>query len=177
VYVNGTNSVMGVTSSNVWTMTAANGLTANSTNTFRVDYVLSDGRKSPLSPPATGKTWMGKSWGGIPYEWMTNYFGANTNLWPSSGLALAPGVTVKQVFLSGGNPNNSNSWLRTELGTTSQGMFLSWNTQPGLMYQVQVTADLITWVNLGAPRFAAGTNDSIFIGGGPVGYYRILLQR
>jgi hypothetical protein len=56
-------------------------------------------------------------------------------------------------------------------------MFLSWNTQPGLMYQVQVTTDLISWVNLGAPRFAAGTTDSIYIGGGPTGYYRILLQR
>jgi hypothetical protein len=92
-------------------------------------------------------------------------------------LALAPGVTVKQVFLSGGNPGDSSSWLQTQLGTSPQGMFLSWNTQQGLTYQVQVTTDLISWVNLGAPRFAAGTNDSIYIGGGPTGYYRILLQR
>jgi hypothetical protein len=177
VYADSTNAAMGVTASNVWTMTAANGLKTNSVHTFWVDYVLSDGRKSPLSPSTMGQTWIGRSWGGIPYEWMTNYFGANTNLWPASGKALAPGVTVQQVFLSGGDPNDSGTWLRTQVGQTPQGMFLSWNTQPGLMYQVQVTADLISWVNLGAPRFAAGTSDSIYIGGGPVGYYRILLQR
>jgi len=56
-------------------------------------------------------------------------------------------------------------------------MFLNWNTQPGLTYQVQVSASLASWNNLGSPRFAAGTNDSINVGGTPAGYYRVLLQR
>jgi hypothetical protein len=30
---------------------------------------------------------------------------------------------------------------------------------------------------LGAPRFAAGKTDSIFVGGGAAGYYRVVLQR
>ena len=63
-------------SSNQWTMTAANGLTAGSTHSFKLDYITVDGRRSPLSPSASGKTWSGKSWGGIPYEWMTNYSAA-----------------------------------------------------------------------------------------------------
>ena len=56
-------------------------------------------------------------------------------------------------------------------------MFLSWNTQPGVTYQVQVTTNLTTWSNFGAPRFAAGTKDSIYVGGSPAGYYRVMLMR
>jgi len=58
-------------------------------------------------------------------------------------------------------------------------MFVIWNTQPGLTYQVQVTTDFTSWsvVPNGSARFAAGTNDSIFVGGGSAGYYRVLLLR
>ena len=56
-------------------------------------------------------------------------------------------------------------------------MFLNWNTQPGWTYQVQVTTNLKTWSNLGAPRFAAGNSDSIFVGGSPAGFYQIMLLR
>ena len=63
------------------------------------------------------------------------------------------------------------------LTPTAQGMFLSWNTQPGATYQVQVTTDLKTWVNAGSARFAAGTTDSIYVGGSSNGYYRVVLLR
>jgi hypothetical protein len=56
-------------------------------------------------------------------------------------------------------------------------MYLSWNTQPGLTYQVQVTTNFTSWSNLGSPRFAADVSDSIFVGGGTAGYYRVLLLR
>jgi hypothetical protein len=56
-------------------------------------------------------------------------------------------------------------------------MYVSWNTQPGLTYQVQVTTDFTSWSNVGAPRFAAGAIDSIYVGGGLAGYYRVLLLR
>jgi hypothetical protein len=56
-------------------------------------------------------------------------------------------------------------------------MFLGWNTQPGAMYQVQVTTDFNSWSNVGTSRFAAGTTDSINVGGSPVGYYRVMLLR
>jgi len=42
---------------------------------------------------------------------------------------------------------------------------------------VQTMPNLAGWTNLGAPRFAAGTTDSIFVGGGSSGYYRVLLLR
>ena len=91
---------------------------------------------------------------------------------------LAPGgSTLLQVFLSGGNPLDPSTWLQTTLTKTAQGMFLNWNTQPGLTYQVQVTTNFGSWSNLGAPRFAAGTTDSIYVGGSPAGYYRVMLLR
>jgi len=178
VYVNGATNPAGVVSSNQWTMTAASGLAAGSTNTFKVDYVLTTGQRSPISPAATGITWGGLNWGGIPYEWMVQHYGSNTNLWPAATSQPAAGSpTVYQIFLSGGNPNQPATWLKTALTPTAQGLFLNWNTQPGATYQVQVTADLQTWVNIGSARFAAGTTDSINVGGSSNGYYRVVLLR
>ena len=63
VYVDGAASPTALTTSNVWTMTAANGLTTNSTHSFQVDYVTTDGRRSPISPSASGTTWSGSELG------------------------------------------------------------------------------------------------------------------
>jgi len=56
-------------------------------------------------------------------------------------------------------------------------MFLEWNTQAGATYQVQSATNLAAWSNLGSPRFAAGTSDSINVGGNVAGYYRVVLLR
>jgi hypothetical protein len=178
VYVDGSSTPSRLTTSNCWIMTSANGLTAGSTHLFAVDYVLNDGRRAPLSAQTVGVTWSGKNWGGVPYEWMTNYFGANTNLWPSANAdSDGDGANNAKEFSSGTNPTNAASVLNVNLVRTQQGMFLNWDTQPGLTYQVQVTTNLTSWSNLGSPRFAAGTSDSIFVGNAPIGYYRVLLQR
>ena len=189
VYVDGAVTNMGATTSNGWTMTrAANGLTTNSTHSFQLDYVTTDGRRSPISPSASGSTWSGLNWGGIPYEWMAEYFGGysngkyTTNYWPSAATLLASGgPTLLQVFLSGGNPFDPSTWLQTALTRTSQGqLYLSWNTQPGLTYQVQGKTNFASsWsvVSNGSARFAAGTNDWMYVGGGAAGYYRIVLLR
>jgi hypothetical protein len=186
VYVDGAATPMAVTSSNVWIMTAANGLKTNSTHSFQLDYVTTDERRSPISPSAAGTTWSGYNWGGIPYEWMVAFYGGYyngkyyTNGWPSPNVppagAPASAPTLLQIFLTGGNPYDSSTWLQTVLTRTSQGqLYLSWNTQPGFTYQVQVTTNFTSWSNLGPPRFAPGTTDSIYVGGGPAGYYRVLL--
>jgi hypothetical protein len=179
VYVDGAGTPMAIVSSNQWTMTAANGLAASSTHSFQLDYVTTAGARSPLSPSATGTTWSGLNWGGIPYEWMEQYFGNDVSQWPSATAdSDGDGMSNLQEFMSGTIPTNAASALRVQLSNTRQGMFLSWNTQPGLTYQVQVKTNLMTaWSDLGAPRFAAGTSDSIFVGGGSAGYYRIVLLR
>jgi hypothetical protein len=114
---------------------------------------------------------------GVPCDWIAEMY--PTSPWPVNVNApIVPGgPTVYQVFLSGGDPLNPGTWLRTTLANTQQGLYLSWNTQPGLTYQVQVTTNFAVWSNLGAPRFAAGAGDSIYIGGGSAGYYRIMLLR
>jgi len=179
VYVDGAATPTVLLSSNQWTMTAANGLTVNSTHSFQVSYVTTDGRSpTNYSPSSRGTTWMGYSWGGIPYEWMVAYYGSDLTQWPSAnGKAGGSGPSVSQIFLSGGNPLDPSTWLQTSLMQTSQGLFLSWNTQPGGIYQVQATTNFTTWNNLGQPRFSAGNADSIYVGGSSVGYYRVVLLR
>jgi hypothetical protein len=185
VYVDGAATNIATVTSNQWTMTAANGLTTNSTHSFQLDYVTQAGRSpASLSPSASGTTWSGLNYYGVPYEWMVGYYGGYvsgkyyTNNWPSPTAKLnGINLTLGQIFLSGGNPLDDTSWLQTTLTKTSQGMFLGWNTQPGATYQVQVTTDFNSWSNAGSPRFAPGTTDSMNVGGSPVGYYRVVLLR
>ena len=178
VYVDGASTPTATVTTNSWIMTAANGLAASSTHSFAVDYVTTDGRRSPLSPPTSGTTWSGVNDNGIPFEWMEAYYGADISTWPNVNTPLTPGgPTLYQVFLSGGNPLNSATWLEQQLVKTSQGMFLTWNTQQGATYQVQYTSDFTTWSNLGSPRFAAGTNDSVNVSGNTACYYRVVLLR
>lgn len=184
VYVDASNAPAAFVAANQWTMTAANGLTTNSPHSFQLDYVMTDGRRSPLSPSASGTTWSGLNWGGIPYEWMAAFFGGyyngkyTTTYWPAAGNPLTSGgPSLAGIFQSGGNPLDSTTWLQTTLTKTAQGMFLGWNPQPGATYQVQVSTDFNAWSNVGSPRFAAGTTDSINVGGSSVGYYRVVLLR
>jgi hypothetical protein len=59
-----------------------------------------------------------------------------------------------------------------------QGFYLNWNTEAGLMYQIQTAPTAGgDWANLGGPRFAAGTTDSIYAGGSSAGFYRIVRLR
>lgn len=178
VFVDGGARNIATVTSNEWAMTAAQGLRASSTHSFAVRYVTSSGSVSPISPSTSGTTWSGLTWEGVPYEWMREYYGSNTNSWPSARApVVADGPTLRQIFISGGNPVNADTWLRTTLTRSSRGMFLNWNTQPGLTYQVQETTNFINWVNLGSQRFESGTNDSIYLGSGGASYYRIQLLR
>lgn len=175
IYADGAATATATTTNNWYKMP---GLMPSSTHAFTVDYVLTDGRRSPISASGSGTTWSGLSWGGIPYEWMTQYFGTNTNSWPAATAdSDADGVSNLNEFLAGTVPTNAASVLRTAMRSTSQGLLLSWNTQPGLVYQAQVSTNVGTWANLGAARFAAGTNDTMNVGGGNQGFYRVLRVR
>jgi hypothetical protein len=178
VYVDGATTPMAVVTTNIWTMTAANGLTTSATHSFQLDYVTTDGRRSPLSPSAGGTTWSGYNWGGIPFEWMAQYYGSDFSKWPSPSAPLIPGgPTLLQIFLSGGDPTKPATWLRTALVNTSEGLYLTWNPQPGFTYQVQATTNFVTWSNLGAQHLAAGNTDQMPVSNGSGGYYRVVLLR
>ena len=175
VYADGGGSATAIVTNNWWTMS---GLAAGSTHTFRLAYVLGDGRRSPLSPPATNTTYSALAYGGIPYDWMAAYFGNDVFNWPSpSADTDGDGVSNRDEFLAGTDPTSSNSVLKQQLKMTPQGLYLSWNTQPGLVYQVQTATAVGAWANLGGSRFAAGTTDSMYVGGGSGGYYRIVRLR
>jgi hypothetical protein len=173
VYVNG---VLATTlTSNIWIMTAADGIAVNSPYSFQVDYVTTGGRRSPLSPATTGTTWDKQIYKEVlPVEWMAQYWGYG-NVWPGPNDPVAPGgPTLREAFLTGADPTNPATWLRTAINNTAQGYFLSWNPQPGLTYQVQTSTDLTEWQNLGSPRFAVGTMDSLYVGLSNAGYYRVM---
>ena len=185
VYVNGSTTPTALVTSNQWTMTAANGLADSTTAYFQVDYVTTDGRTFARSPhPGQRHDLVGFELGwhtlqvdgrllGRLYRWQIS---RATGRWRRrrSGRAL----TVYGAFVSGGNPPVPPPGCRQQFVKTPQGMFLSWNTQPGATYQVQISTDLKTWSNTGSPRFAAGRSDSINIGNGnPAGYYQVILMR
>lgn len=173
IYVDGASTAAVETTNNFWTATT---LSAGSTHTFRLAYVLPDGRRSPLSSVATGTTYLFPfAWQSIPYDWMYANFGSDVNTWPRADLdSDGDGVSNLLEFLQGTDPTDSASVLKYQLRLTEQGVFLDWNTQPGLLYQVQFTPVLNgTWTDLGGARFAASTNDSLFVGQSSGGFYRI----
>src|SRR5665213_4023284 len=53
VYVDGVSVPV---TGNQWTMTAADGLTTNSLHYFQLDYVTTDGRRSPISGSTSATT-------------------------------------------------------------------------------------------------------------------------
>ena len=174
VYVDGAPAPTAVVTNTWWTMT---GLTPNSTHRFAFDYV-SGGRISPVSGATTNTTYGALTWGGIPYEWMVAYFGSDIWSWPSPYADTDnDGVSNVNEFLGGTSPINAASVLRVRLQHTVQGIFLGWNTEPGLIYQVQSSTTLRGWSNLGGLRFAPGTVDSMYVGGNSSTYYRVLRVR
>ena len=175
VYADGAATPTAVVTNTWWTMT---GLAPDTTHVYQLDYVLADGRSSPLSGATTNTTYGTLTWGGIPYDWMIYYFGPDVWSWPSPYAdSDGDGVSNLNEFLAGTCPTNAASVLHIHLQPTVQGLFLNWNTQPGLIYQVQVSTNLKTWTSLGGMRFAPGTVDSIYVGGSPASYYRMLRVR
>jgi hypothetical protein len=173
VYADGSATATATVTNTYWNH---GGLAPSSTHSYRFAYVVADGRKSPLSGAATNTTYAaGATWGGVPQEWMAVYFGTDIFSWPSPYLdSDGDGVSNRDEFLQGTNPTDATSVLKQRLQATTQGLFLRWNTERGLMYQVwSSAAPGAGWTKLGAPRFAAGDEDSLYVGGQPAGFYRI----
>jgi hypothetical protein len=173
------NATPVVVTNNMWTAT---GLVAGSTHTFKLAYQLSDGQSSPLSVPASGTTWgEDDNLDGLPDDWQIGHWGSDPSQWPSPNVdSDGDGAGNLQEFLAGTDPTDPNSVLRVQLVSTTQGTQLGWDSQPGLMYQVQLSQNVgpATWVNVGTPRFAAGTKDSIPVTGtGNTAYYRVIRLR
>ncbi len=172
VYANGFPTPVGITTNTWWTAT---NLAASTPYYYQLAYVLGNGRRSPLSAATTNTTYGTLSWGGIPYEWMLRYYGSDIFAWPAPMAdGDGDGATTLDEFRAGTNPTLKTSVLVVKPRPTPQGLFLDWNTEPGLVYQPQISSNMTVWSNVGPPRFAAGTVDSMNVGvGGRVGYYRV----
>lgn len=158
----------------------ASGLVASTTHSFRIQYELADGRTSPLSDAGAGVTWGEDLNGdGLPDDWETQYWGVKWSKWPASNVdSDGDGMSNFEEFLAGTNPLVETSVLKTQLTVDPLGRRLSWNTQPGFVYQVQSSVDFLEWTNSGSPRYAAGTNDSTLVNmNNGTAYFRIVRVR
>jgi len=163
VYKDGASSPTTTTPLNYW---KASGLAPASMHTFRIAYRMAGGQRSNLSAPATGATWgMDANADGMPDDWQQRY-------WPDLDALHYPfansdsdgdGVSNYLELLAGTDPTDPHSVLKVRMDSGPQGATLSWSTQPGSIYQVQVTTDFNTWLDLGSPRFAAGLSDSLVL--------------
>lgn len=149
-------------------------------HTVRIAYKLSDGRISPLSDTAVGRTWgPDNNFDGLPDDWEQQYFGTDSSKWPSaSSDSDGDGVNNLTEFLAGTDPSDSQSVLKVEIVQTSQGWKLDWNSMPGLIYKLQSSTDFKAWSDIGGYRFSAGNSNSAFIEpAGGMAYYRIVRIR
>lgn len=175
VFADEAASATATTTNNWW---KATGLAPSSTHSYRIGYLLADGRRSPKSDATTNTTYGPFVYGGIPYDWMVSVYGYDIFNWPPPNVdGDGDGATTFQEFLAGTNPNDPNSVLRIRLHQTMQGMYVNWNTEPGLIYQLQSSVNLGPWSNVGGPRFAAGYLDSLYVGAGNNGFYRVVRLR
>lgn len=53
--------------------------------------------------------------------------------------------------------------IRVDIVPIAEGLKVSWNTQPGSRYQVQVSTDYLNWSNYGSVRVAPGFGDSLTV--------------
>lgn len=153
-----------------------------STHSFRLRYRLADGRVSELSDRATGTTWdEDNNADHLPDDWQALYWGPDPALWPLAHVdSDGDGASNLMEFYHGTNPTEPGSVLRMKISSTGEGHLLSWNTQPGFVYQVQSIDDLGagTWASYGLPRFAAGSSDSVPVRGGTgTVYFRVIRVR
>ena len=91
---------------------------------------------------------------------------------------MSDGVSNFGEFLAGTEPTDPHSVQKTRLVFGPREKRLIWNTLPGLIYQVQVSGNFSGWSNLGSPRFATGSTDSlVLVSGQASAYYRVVRLR
>ncbi|KAB2665572.1 MAG: hypothetical protein DVB31_09130 [Verrucomicrobia bacterium] len=162
-----------VTTDSFW---ASPDVLPGSTHSVQVAYVLVDGRRSPLSAAAQGKSWGKDSNGdGLPDDWQATYFGPNSAQWPAPGAdSDGDGVSNRDEFFSGTSPVEKADVLKVSVGVTGQGYLLNWSSHAGGVYQLQSSTDLANWSNVGGYRFATSGGDSVIVNSVPANsYFRV----
>ena len=147
---------------------------------FRVLYELNDGRRSPLSALGFNKTW-GRDFNqdGLPDDWQRAFFGSESRKWPAGSADFdGDGATNMNEFLAGTDPVDTESSLKLELTAMEQGQRLSWQAEPGSVYQLEKVDNLgpgvTQWRAEGAPVVAVESNAGVSLRGiNNMNFYRI----
>lgn len=154
-------------------------LEPSSKHTFRVRYLLANGDASPWSDYGNGTVY-GEDLNGdlVPDDWQTRYWGVDASKWPSSAEdSDGDGATNAREFLAGTDPTDKSSVLKQTIRRHGGAIQLEWNTVPGTVYQLQASQNSLipVWQNLGDPRLARSTSDSlIFQTEGRGAIYRVI---
>ncbi len=173
VYVDG-SSTPNVTQDFYWNSSAA--FQPGSTHSFRLAFRLPGGAVSPVSQSVEATTWgADENFDGLPDDWQARYWGVNTDAWPApNDDSDQDGMKNRDEFLAGTDPSKASSLLRSQVSHSSQGTVLKWNTVPGLVYQIEESADLKSWRSVGSPRFARSSSDQAPVEKtGALRYYRV----
>ncbi len=156
------------------------GLPPGSAHRLNLAYRFKDGTLSPLSAAAKATTWgLDANFDGLPDSWQQMYWGPNPENWPSPNVdSDHDGANNLLEFLSGTSPVDAASVLQTHLTLTPEGGRLTWNSEPGYMYQVQKSVNFNGWENYGSLRRAADTSDSVLVGSlNEAEFYRVIRVR
>jgi hypothetical protein len=132
----------------------AGGFAPSSTHSFRLAYRLEGVGRSALSEPASGAT-------------------LSTN-----EATLVKTENSLEAIESGASTAGSVGALYLRIAVTDKGVTLRWSTQSGGVYQVQMSTNLASWQDVGAPQVAAGSADykTLESTSGPR-FYRVMRTR
>lgn len=157
------------------------GLAAATAYSFRLAYQFSNGQTSAPSAPGSGTTWgPDDNLDDLPDDWQLRYWpNVLASFWPAAAVdSDGDGATNLAEFLAGTDPTDPNSSLKVRMSMAGGQKRLTWKTEGGSVYQVQVSSNLGGWSNYGSPRFAVGATDSVVLGpGAGAAYYRVVRVR
>ncbi len=154
-------------------------LLAGSSHSFRLTFLLSDGRRGDLSTATLCATWgEDGNFDGLPDDWQRIYWPNLVTFPDRNEDSDGDGASNLAEFLAGTNPTRAASVLAASIEKLGANVWLKWNSRPGSIYRIQYSADSPSWNDLGGPRFAPDTTDAITVGGiGDSAIFRILRMR
>lgn len=155
------------------------GLVTGTSYTFRLGYVLADGRRGAMSPEVTVSTWSAdNNFDGLPDDWQRQHWNNDSSNWADRNVdSDNDGASNLAEFLAGTNPVDANSVLRARIEKRGSGVWLDWNATPGLVYQVQRSTNAVDWISFGSSRFAPDSKDTVSVAGGASALFRVLRIR